>query len=104
MTARSRISTTTSTGGGNKTITGNLLHTAPPSPTGFRQRISVGVLGVKGSLLSPSPSSANLRALAHHQDKEFKQENPVARLKLLLVRLLLTALPHMTIAASNIRN
>lgn len=84
--ARSRTTSTTSTDGANKTITGNLIHTTPPSHFGLRHRISTGVLGVKGSLLSPSQSSTNLRLLAK-QGEEFKQENPVARLKLLLVRI-----------------
>jgi hydroxymethylglutaryl-CoA reductase (NADPH) len=84
--ARSRTSTTTLTDSGTKTITGNLIHTPAPSPTGLRQRISSGVLGVKGSMLTPSPSSTNLQALSK-QDSKFNQENPVARLKLLLVRL-----------------
>jgi hydroxymethylglutaryl-CoA reductase (NADPH) len=82
--ARSRTSTTTSTDSG--TITGNLIHPPAPASTGLRQRISSGVLGVKGSMLTPSPSSTNLQALSK-QDSEFKQENPVARLKLLLVSL-----------------
>jgi hydroxymethylglutaryl-CoA reductase (NADPH) len=85
MMARSRTSTTTSTDSGTK-ITGNLIHPPAPASTGLRQRISSGVLGVKGSMLTPSPSSTNLQALSK-QDSEFKQENPVARLKLLLVRL-----------------
>jgi hydroxymethylglutaryl-CoA reductase (NADPH) len=83
MMARSRTSTTTSTDSGTK-ITGNLIHPPAPASTGLRQRISSGVLGVKGSMLTPSPSSTNLQALSK-QDSEFKQENPVARLKLLLI-------------------
>lgn len=79
--ARSRSSNTLSTDG-SKTITGNLIHTAPPSPTGLRQRISSVVLGVKGSMLTPRSSLTDLRL---GKDREFKQQNPVARLKLLLV-------------------
>lgn len=82
--ARSRSSNTLSTDG-SKVITGNLIHTAPPSPTGLRQRISSVVLGVKGSMLTPSSPSTDLQ-LQLGKDREFKQQNPVARLKLLLVR------------------
>jgi len=81
--ARSRTSTTTSTDS-SKTITGNLIHTPPPSSTGIRKRISSVLLGAKGSMLTSSPSVTNLRVLPS-QDKVFKQENPVARLKLLLI-------------------
>lgn len=85
--SRSRSSLTLSTDAGSKKITGNLLHPTPPSSAGLRQRISTGVLGVKGSMLSPSASSTNLEALTvKSKDQEFKQQNPVARLKLLLVR------------------
>lgn len=84
--SRNRSSTTLPTDIGNKTITGNLIHPSPPSPTGLRQRLSSALLGSKGSMLTPSASSTDLHALsAKGKDQDFKQENPVARLKLLLV-------------------
>lgn len=84
--SRSRSSAIFPTDIGNKTITGNLIRPSPPPHTGLRQRLSSALLGSKGSMLIPSSPSTDLHVLsAKGKDQDFKQENPVARLKLLLV-------------------
>ncbi|KAF7975535.1 hypothetical protein HWV62_9365 [Athelia sp. TMB] len=86
--SRSRSTVPSPTEAGSKPISGNLIRAPEPS---LGTRLSTGVLGVKGSMLSPTASSTNLHAMSQiSQDKEFKQQNPVARLKLLLIVSFLT--------------
>jgi hypothetical protein len=58
-----------------------IAHSPIPESQSLRKRISSVLLGVKGSMLPGN----NVGGYAKSKDREYKPENPVARLKLLLV-------------------
>ena len=99
--SRSRSSAILPNDIGNKTLTGNLIHPSSSPHTGLRQRLSSALFGSKGSMLIPgSPSADSYILSAKGKDQDFKQENPVARLKLLLVSFFYTTFAFGTVCST----
>lgn len=80
--SRSRSSSVTSGAADAHQKPSSLVHTQRPEAQSLRKRISSALLGVKGSMLPDNKTG-------YGKGKDDKEENPVARLKLLLVSLVL---------------